>query len=80
MGIFDKAKGMLGDEKKTDALLDKAENLAKDKLGADKADQVSKARDAIDDRVGDGNPDNDRQGEHQPVQHPEDERPGDNQR
>lgn len=68
MGIFDKAKEMLADEKKTDAVLDKAESFAKDKLGQDKHDQVSKVRDAIDDRIGSDNPDDDRQNR----------RPGDN--
>lgn len=61
MGIFDKAKDMLGDEKKTDAVLDKAENFAKDKLGSDKHEQVSKVRDAIDERVGGDNTDDDQQ-------------------
>lgn len=61
MGIFDKAKEMLGDEKKTDAVLDQAENFAKDKLGEDKQEQVSKVRAAIDERVGGDDPRDDRQ-------------------
>ncbi|MDO5077417.1 Rv0909 family putative TA system antitoxin [Corynebacterium sp.] len=56
MGIFDsakqKAQDALKSEKATDAALDKGEDLAKNKFGADKADHVSKARQAIDDRVG----------------------------
>lgn len=44
-----------GSEAKTDGLLDKAEKFATDKLGADKADQVRKVRDVVDERVGDGN-------------------------
>lgn len=54
MGIFDKAKDMLGDEQKTDAALDKVEQFAKNKLGEDKAEQISKVRDAVDERIGDG--------------------------
>lgn len=58
MGIFDKAKEALNSEKGekvTKEGLDKAENFAKDKLGEDKADQVDKARDAIDDKLGTNN-------------------------
>lgn len=54
MGIFDKAKDLLGSEKQTDAGLDKAEKLATDKLGEDKADQIKQARDQVDQRIGDG--------------------------
>ncbi|WP_018298138.1 antitoxin [Corynebacterium lubricantis] len=54
MGIFDKAKDLLGDEAQTDAVLDKAEQFATEKLGADKADQIKKAREEIDKRIGDG--------------------------
>lgn len=58
MGIFDKAKEALNSEKGEEVTkegLDKAENFAKDKLGEDKADQVDKARDAIDDKLGTNN-------------------------
>lgn len=52
MGIKDKLTKMFGDEKNTDQVLDKAEALATEKLGADKADQIKKVRNAIDDKVG----------------------------
>lgn len=52
MSIFDKAKNLLNDEGKTDAVLDKAEQFAKDKLGKDKSGQIRRVRDTIDDRVG----------------------------
>jgi len=52
MGIFDKAKEALGNEENTDKVLDKAEDLAKSKLGDDKADQISKVRKVIDDKIG----------------------------
>lgn len=52
MGIFDKAKDVLNNEETTDKALDKAEELAKSKLGEGKADQVSKVRNAIDDKLG----------------------------
>lgn len=58
MGIFDKAKEALNSEKGEEVTkegLDKAEEFAKDKLGDDKADQVDKARDAIDDKLGTNN-------------------------
>lgn len=70
MGIFDKAKNMLADEKKTDAVLDKAESFAKDKLGQDKHEQVSKVRGAIDERIGSDNPGDARHG-----RRPEDKAP-----
>lgn len=53
MGLMDKAKGALNNEENTDKVLDKAEQLGKDKLGEDKADQVKKARDLADERLGD---------------------------
>ncbi|MDO5030827.1 MAG: antitoxin [Corynebacterium sp.] len=53
MGLMDKAKDMLNDEETTDKVLDKAEQLGKDKLGEDKADQIKKARDMADERIGD---------------------------
>ena len=52
MGIFDKAKETLANEENTDKVLDKAEELAKSKLGEDKADQISKVRSVIDDKLG----------------------------
>ena len=52
MGIFDEAKKALGNEETTDKVLDKAEDLAKSKLGDDKADQISKVRKVIDDKIG----------------------------
>lgn len=58
MGIFDKAKEALNSEKGEEVTkegLDKAEDFAKDKLGEDKADQVDKARDAIDEKLGTNN-------------------------
>lgn len=58
MGIFDKAKEALNSEKGqevTNEGLDKAEDFAKDKLGEDKADQVDKAREVIDDKLGTNN-------------------------
>lgn len=39
-------------EQQTDQVLDKAADLAKDKLGEDKADQVDKVRNVIDDKIG----------------------------
>lgn len=53
MGLMDKAKEMINDEETTDKVLDKAEELGKNKLGEDKADQVKKARDMADERIGD---------------------------
>ncbi|QGU08192.1 hypothetical protein COCCU_11450 [Corynebacterium occultum] len=56
MGIFDKAKEALKNEQLTDNALDKVEDLARRKLGADKADQIKRVRDQVDERVGEGNP------------------------
>lgn len=53
MGLMDKAKDALNNEENTDKVLDKAEQLGKDKLGEDKADQVKKVRDMADERLGD---------------------------
>ena len=53
MGLMDKAKEALNNEENTDKVLDKAEELGKNKLGEDKADQVKKARDLADERLGD---------------------------
>ena len=55
MGIFDKAKDALhseGIEETSDAVLDKAEDFASNKLGEDKTEKVSKVRDAIDRHIG----------------------------
>ncbi|MBP3088102.1 antitoxin [Corynebacterium sp. sy017] len=52
MGIFDKAKDLLKNEETSDKVLDQAEKLATDKLGADKADKVKKVRDTIDGKIG----------------------------
>ncbi|MGX6515597.1 hypothetical protein HMPREF2547_08295 [Corynebacterium sp. HMSC055G02] len=53
MGLMDKAKEALSNEENTDKVLDKAEQLGKDKLGEDKADQIKKVRDMADERLGD---------------------------
>lgn len=56
MDIFDKAKDALNSadiEEKSDELLDKAAEFAKEKLGADKADHIKNVRDAIDKKIGD---------------------------
>lgn len=53
MGVFDKAKDFIHSEEveeKSDAVLDKAEGLATEKLGADKADTIAKVRNTIDDK------------------------------
>ncbi|MDO4687131.1 MAG: Rv0909 family putative TA system antitoxin [Corynebacterium sp.] len=59
MGIFDKAKQKaqeaLKSESVTDSVLDKAEQAATNKFGADKSGHISKARQVIDDKIGDGN-------------------------
>ena len=62
MGIFDNAKNKATEflntdkgEQQSDALLDRAADAAKQKLGADKADKVDRVRDAIDERIGGGN-------------------------
>lgn len=52
MGIVDKAKEFLNDDEKRNEILDKGEQFAKDKLGADHADKIDKARSAIDDKLG----------------------------
>lgn len=60
MGIMDKAKEFANNEENTDKVLDKGAEFAKDKLGQDKADKIDKARDALDDKLGD-NEGNDQQ-------------------
>ena len=55
MGLFDGAKDFLHSdqaEEKSDQILDQAAEFAKDKLGADKADQIDKVRDAVDEKIG----------------------------
>ncbi|MCQ9351863.1 antitoxin [Corynebacterium sp. 153RC1] len=52
MGIMDKAKELLNQEGTTDQILDKAEQLAKEKLGEDKAEHIAKAREEADKRLG----------------------------
>lgn len=63
MGFLDEAKKKATEflnsdkaEEQTDQVLDKAADLAKNKLGEDKADQVDKVRNAIDDKIGGGEP------------------------
>lgn len=63
MSIFDNAKNKADDflnsepgEKKTDELLDNAQQRATDRFGEDKADHIQKARDAVDDRIGSDRP------------------------
>lgn len=55
MGIFDKAKDALNTDKGeriSDSALDKGAELAKGKLGEDKADKIDSARDQLDERIG----------------------------
>ncbi|EEI78991.1 antitoxin [Corynebacterium striatum] len=55
MGIFDKAKDALNSEKGeqiSDSVLDKGAEVAQDKLGEDKADQIKQGRDKLDDQIG----------------------------
>ena len=55
MDIVNKAKDFLQSdqaEEKSDQILDQAAEFAKDKLGADKADQIDKVRDAVDEKIG----------------------------
>lgn len=49
----DKAKEVLGDEEKTDAGLDKAQEAAAERFSEDKSEHVGKARDLADERMGD---------------------------
>lgn len=59
MPLFDSLKGKaqqaLKNEGLTDKVLDKAEQLATTKLGADKADKIRKAREAVDNKIGTDN-------------------------
>ncbi|ANE03596.1 antitoxin [Corynebacterium crudilactis] len=59
MGIFDNVTNKANDflnseagEKKTDEILDKISDAARGRLGEDKADQINKVRDAVDERIG----------------------------
>lgn len=55
MSIFDKAKDALKSDKAeelSDKGLDKLEQLVGDKLGAEHADKIAQAREAIDERIG----------------------------
>lgn len=60
MSLFDslkgKAKEAMKNEDLTDKVLDKAEQAATTKMGEDKADKISKAREAVDNKVGDNTP------------------------
>ncbi|EEI26891.1 MULTISPECIES: Rv0909 family putative TA system antitoxin [Corynebacterium] len=58
MGIFNKDDLI---EKASDAGLDKLEQIATEKLGADKADQIRQARDAADERIGNRGADREQQ-------------------
>ncbi|HCG3141033.1 TPA: antitoxin, partial [Corynebacterium striatum] len=51
----DKAKDALNSEKGeqiSDSVLDKGAEVAQDKLGEDKADQIKQGRDKLDDQIG----------------------------
>lgn len=54
MGLMDQAKKLLANEGTTDKILDKAEEMATKKFGADKAGQIKKVREAVDKKIGDG--------------------------
>ena len=57
MGLLDKAKDALNTEKGQKAVdkgLDKAQDVAKDKLGEDKSEQIDQARHKIDEHLGNG--------------------------
>lgn len=49
----DKVKDVLGNEEQTDAGLDKAAEIATEKLGAEHADKIQQGRDMADGKVGD---------------------------
>ena len=53
-GAKDKAREFLSSEENSDKLLDRGERLATDRLGEDKAEHIAKARQAADERIGDG--------------------------
>lgn len=55
MDLANKAKDFLNSdqaEEKSDQILDQTAGFAKDKLGNDKADQVDRVRDAVDQKIG----------------------------
>lgn len=57
MGLFDKAKDALSSnrdkiESASDSVLDKVEDFATDKLGADKADKIHSVREKVDGVIG----------------------------
>ncbi len=55
MGLFDGAKDFLHSdqaEEKSDRVLDKAEELAKNALGDEKAGQIANVRNAVDEKIG----------------------------
>lgn len=57
MGLMDKAKDALNTDQGRDAVskgLDKAEDVAKDKLGEDKGEQIDQARQKIDEQINQG--------------------------
>lgn len=59
MGLMDRAKDFLSSEsgkQKASGFLDKAEKLATDRLGADKADKIGRVRDAVEERLGTDEP------------------------
>ncbi|WP_080795821.1 Rv0909 family putative TA system antitoxin [Corynebacterium pacaense] len=62
MGVFDDAKAKATEflnsdqaEQKSDEILDKVSEFAKDKLGADKAGQIDAVRDKLDEQIGKNN-------------------------
>ena len=52
-GLFDKAKDFLGDEQRSDSLLDKAAQAADKATGGKHTDKIKQARDAADAKLGD---------------------------
>lgn len=55
MGLMDQAKKLLNNEQTTDKILDKAEEMATKKFGAEKAGQIKKVRETVDKQLGDNN-------------------------
>lgn len=53
--IKKKVTDVLGDEQKTDSALDRAEQFVSEKTGGKHDDKITKARDFVDDKVGDEN-------------------------
>lgn len=55
MGLLDKAKDALNSdqvEEVSDSILDKVEEVATEKLGAEHADKAKEIRDEVDNRIG----------------------------